>query len=99
MTPAAIYDAVLMNPPFCGTHWMDHVRHAFAFLKPGGRLRAILPASAEVAETKKHLAFRRWAEQHARRWGWQWRRMPAESFASVGTRINTVVLELRAKGE
>ncbi|MEL6427473.1 MAG: DUF4942 domain-containing protein, partial [Pseudomonadota bacterium] len=22
MRPAAIYDAVLMNPPFCGTHWM-----------------------------------------------------------------------------
>ncbi len=95
--PAApIYDLVIMNPPFVGTHWMDHVKHAFDFLAPNGELRAILPASAEVGSTKKHETFRAWASKHAPR-GWMrglWRDLPAESFASVGTRINTVVLTM-----
>ncbi|WBU58589.1 DUF4942 domain-containing protein [Paracoccus sediminicola] len=91
-----IYDCVVMNPPFYHTTWADHVRHAFDFLKPGGELRAILPASAEVGSTAKHERFRAWAESHAPR-GWRrglWRDLPAESFASVGVRINTVVLTL-----
>lgn len=97
VAPAPVYDMVLMNPPFSGTHWADHIRHAFDFLAPGGELRAILPASAEVGSTARHETFRRWAEQHAPS-GWRrslWRDLPAESFASVGVRINTVVLTLR----
>lgn len=91
-----VYSCVAMNPPFYHTTWADHVRHAFDFLKPGGELRAILPASAEVGSTAKHERFRAWAESHAPR-GWRrglWRDLPAESFASVGVRINTVVLTL-----
>lgn len=99
--PQPIYNAVVMNPPFYGTHWMDHVRHAFAFLKPGGALRAILPVSAAVAETPKHLAFRRWIEANNRdRWayGRYFHDLPPESFAAAGTRINTVILSMK-KGE
>ena len=64
---------------------------------PGGELRAILPASAEVGSTAKHERFRAWAAQHFPR-GYrcqQWRDLPPESFASVGVRINTVVLTLQ----
>ncbi|MCE6959563.1 DUF4942 domain-containing protein [Cereibacter sphaeroides] len=94
-----VYDRVVMNPPFSGTEWMKHVRHAFDFLKPGGKLVAILPASAEVNETAQHLAFRRWAEKEGagRYYDRMWRDLPPESFASVGTRINTVVLTLVRK--
>lgn len=96
MNPTGDYSAVIMNPPFCSTHWMDHVRHAFDFLAPGGDLFAILPASAEVNESPKHLAFRRWAESVNRnRWGRLWRDLPPESFAASGTRVNTVVLTIR----
>lgn len=34
LRPDPVYDLVVMNPPFAGTHWMRHVRHAFDFLKP-----------------------------------------------------------------
>lgn len=95
MKPQPVYDAVVMNPPFAGTHWMNHVRHAFDFLKPGGELRAILPASAEVNETPAHLKFRAWAETFSPGWRGMWRDLPAESFSEVGVRINTVVLTLR----
>ncbi len=91
---APVYDCVVMNPPFAGIHWMGHVRHAWDLLKPGGRLRAVLPASAEVNESKAHLAFRRWAERESRdSWG-QWRALPPESFAETGTRIQTVILTM-----
>lgn len=93
---APTYDLVVMNPPFSGTHWMDHVRKAFDLLAPGGQLLAILPASAEVNETAKHLAFRRWAEKvNSDRYGRLFRDLPPESFAETGTRVQTVILELR----
>ena len=94
--PQPIYSAVVMNPPFYGTHWMEHVRHAFDFLKPGGTLHAILPASAEDGETAKHEEFRKWAQNQCSRWDRFWfREMPLESFAEAGTRISTVHFELR----
>ena len=97
MQPTATFDFVVMNPPFYGTHYMDHVKHAFEFLAPGGMLRAILPASAEVNESKKHTAFRAWAMKHNDLgWAGPFRDLPAESFRESGTMIQTVVLHLRA---
>ena len=87
------YTHVIMNPPFYGTHWMEHVTHAFDFLAPGGTLVAILPITAELGQSKKHIAFRKWAKNHTG-WGNGFNDLPAESFASSGTRINTVYLTL-----
>lgn len=100
MTPRPVYDFIPMNPPFYGTHWMEHVRHAFAFLAPGGVLRTVLPSSVEFGSTKQHVAFREWALSvaGAKRWGgdlW-YEDLPAESFASSGTRVQTCILELHA---
>lgn len=95
MQPQEIYDAVVMNPPFAGTHYMDHVMQAWAFLKPGGKLVAILPASASVNETPKHEKFRAWAAKVNRdRWSRVFTDLPAESFREVGVNINTVVMTL-----
>lgn len=97
VTPTPVFDAVIMNPPFYGTHWMEHIQHAWEFLAPGGRLLSILPVSAQVNETPKHLAFRRWAEKVGRHRSYErmFRDLPPESFAASGTRINTVVLDMR----
>lgn len=52
------YDRILMNPPFeKGQDW-QHVRRAFDWLKPGGRLVAIV--SASVAYSPKAQRFRDW---------------------------------------
>lgn len=90
-----IYTHVIMNPPFYGTHWMQHVTHAFDFLKPGGKLIAVLPITAELGQSKKHIAFRKWAQIRTR-YGTEpeFRDLPAESFRESGTRINTVFLTL-----
>ena len=94
--PRPIYDFVLMNPPFYGTHWMAHVEHAFRFLAPGGILKAVLPASAEVNETKKHIAFRKWIEPFKDySWMGAFEALPEGSFKESGTNIQTVILHLR----
>lgn len=49
------YDRVVMNPPFSNRQDVDHVRHAFSLLKPGGRVVAIVSAgsvNASAAERK-----------------------------------------------
>ena len=92
----AEFDFVFMNPPFYGVHYMDHVIHAYEFLKPGGTLLAILPVTAELGQTKKHKAFRKWVDKVNAGWFYKvFSDLPDESFASSGTRINTVTLELR----
>ena len=90
-TPSGDYDRVVMNPPFCGTHFVEHVAHAFEFLKPGGELVAILPATAQIRDTKKLRTFRDWAERNSARWY----DMPLGSFKESGTMVSTVTLCLR----
>lgn len=95
MEPQPSYTHVVMNPPFYGTHWMQHVVHAMGWLKPGGVLRAILPATAEIGQSKKHEQFRAWAKTQRYNYGRMWVDLPPESFADSGTRVQTVMLTLR----
>jgi hypothetical protein len=48
-----LFERILMNPPFSDSRWIAHFQHAMRFLKPGGRLIAILPGSV-----KEHLLTR-----------------------------------------
>lgn len=40
-----LFERILMNPPFSDSRWIAHFQHAMRFLKPGGRLIAILPGA------------------------------------------------------
>jgi hypothetical protein len=40
-------DRIVMNPPFSEGRWQAHVQHAASLVRPGGKLVAILPASAK----------------------------------------------------
>jgi len=80
--PRAEFDAVVMNPPFYGRHYVKHVRHALKFLKPGGTLVAILPATAHY--------------DHGEIDGGEWRDLPVGSFAEAGTNVPTGMLRMRA---
>lgn len=41
-------DVVLMNPPFAGRAWQDHLEHARKFVRAGGVIGAILPEGASI---------------------------------------------------
>lgn len=90
------FDLVLMNPPFDRGRDCDHVRHAWQFVKPGGRLVAIMSARAEYGEDKRHKALHRLIEQaepaRGRSFWWD---LPERSFAHAGTNVNTVCLMMR----
>ena len=79
--PTPSFGHVVMNPPFYGRHYAKHVNHALKFLKPGGRLTAILPATARYDHG---LVDGRWHD------------LPVGSFSESGTNINTTVLTLFA---
>ena len=92
MQPTPRYDRVVMNPPFAaGNLDIDHVLHAYEFLKPGGRLIAIMSASVEFNDSVKARSFR----EMVKRQGGHFNDNPARSFSSVGTNVNTVTLEWR----
>ncbi len=44
--PVQQFDRIVMNPPFDQGRWQAHLQHAASMVAPGGRLVAILPASA-----------------------------------------------------
>lgn len=90
--PQAEFDRVVMNPPFYGKHWAKHVRHAFKFLKPGGVMVAILPATAQYDNSDliaDMLQTGQWADN-------PWRDLPVGSFAAAGTNVSTCMLRLRS---
>lgn len=89
-----LFDRVVMNPPFDRERDIDHVVHALRFLKPDGVLVAIMSAGTEHRETKKSIAFREKIEAM----GGGFEELPAGSFSTVGTNINTVVLKVCANG-
>jgi len=92
--PSRTYDRVVMNPPFDRERDIDHVMHAFKFLKPGGRLVSVMSAGTEFRETKKSAAFRKFVEER----NGTFVDLPPRSFASVGTNCNTVILIINEDG-
>ena len=80
-TPIPGFDVVVMNPPFYGRHYVKHVLHALKFLKPGGTLVSILPATAHY--------------DHGELKG-EWRDLPVGSFSESGTNVPTGMLKMRA---
>ena len=79
--PDPVFHYVVMNPPFAGKHYQKHVEHAKKFLKPGGKLVSILPATAHYDHG--------YCGDPAKRWNACWKDLPIASFKDSGTNINT----------
>ncbi len=81
------YDKIIMNPPFEKLQDIDHVKHAYDMLNPGGRLVAIMSESPFFNSAKKAEAFRTWLEDV----GGISEKLPENSFKSSerSTGVNT----------
>lgn len=82
------FDRVLMNPPFENQQDIDHVRHAFKFLKEGGRLVSVMGAGAFYNSNKKATEFRAWADNL----GAEYFPLPDNSFKASGTGVATYLI-------
>jgi phospholipid N-methyltransferase len=89
-TPEPVYDCVMMNPPFESGQDMQHVRHAFAFLKPGGRLVAVMSPGPFFRQDKAACAFRDWFDGMAG----EREELPAGSFKESGTGAGAVLVTI-----
>jgi predicted RNA methylase len=88
--PKRVYDRVLMNPPFGKRADLDHVEHALKFVKPGGRLVAVMSAGVTFRQDARSVAFR---EQVAR-CGGTIEHLPEGSFRESGTNVNALIVAM-----
>lgn len=77
--PLPRFDRILMNPPFNGGADIKHVLHALKFLKPGGRLVAIVANGPRQNDKLKPLCE-------------SWEVLPAGTFEHAGTMVNCVLM-------
>ncbi len=94
------YDRIVMNPPFENGQDIDHIRHAFKLLAPGGRLVSVTSEGPFCRVDNKSVAFRDWLEDV----GAKVERLPEDSFmgteafraTSIRTRLVTITKEANA---
>lgn len=82
------FDIIGMNPPFARQVDIDHVLHAFEFLKPGGRLVSVMSAGAMHRVNKKATEFREFVWSH----GGQFYPLPDGAFSESGTEVHTCIV-------
>jgi hypothetical protein len=79
------WDAIVMNPPFTKGRGVEHIRHAYWLLAVGGRLVAIMSEHPFFAQHRHDAEFRVWLSEV----GGSSERLPADTFASSGTGVQT----------
>ena len=78
-------DAVAMNPPFTRNQDIQHVRHAFACLRPGGRLASIVSEHGFAGNERECTEWRGWLRSLSAKI----EIIPAGAFKKSGTSIQT----------
>jgi ubiquinone/menaquinone biosynthesis C-methylase UbiE len=86
--PYPAFDVCAMNPPFEKQADIDHVMHAYRFLKPGGRLVSIMSASITFRSNKKTVEFRAFLSSV----GAEIIENAADAFKASGTMVRTVTI-------
>jgi hypothetical protein len=87
------FDAVLLNPPFAVAGaplaYSAHIRHAWEFLRPGGRLAAIAPAGLTFRQDRATREFRAFVGEHG-----SYAPLERHAFDEAGTAVATVLVTL-----
>lgn len=94
VTPNAVYDRVVLNPPFSGGKDAAHIRHAMEFLKPGGVLVAIASTQWQTHDTKPAKDFRSFLAAA----GAEIESIQAGAFKDSGTMVATTLITIRKPG-
>ena len=93
--PKPQYDRVVMNPPFARQDDIRHVMHATRFLKPGGRLVAVMSSSVRFRTNKLTTEFRDFVDASPH--GAISENLPEGSFKESGTGVNACIVTFGAE--
>ncbi len=85
------FDRIIMNPPFSKQQDVDHVQHAYELLAPGGVLVAVMAAGITFRDNAKTMDLRNCIAACRG----EIDPLPAGSFKSSGTGVNTVIVRMR----
>lgn len=85
------YDAVTMNPPFCKSQDLAHVRHAYQFLREGGRLVSVMSPGFTFRSDRKAVEFRAWLDDC----GGEVTPLAPGTFKASGTMVSSVLVKIR----
>lgn len=101
------FDRIVMNPPFTKHADVEHVTHAFKFLKHGGRLVSVMSSHVTFADDSTCREFREFAKENGSSKalmaagclvtlcdGAPFYLLPSKAFASSGTNVSTVAIVL-----
>ena len=92
------YDRIIMNPPFRKNQDILHVSRAYAMLKPGGRLVAVMSNSWRTGLQKKQKAFREWLEGMGDQFS-SVEEVEAGTFKESGTNIAACIVVLDRRSD
>lgn len=88
--PDEKFDRIIMNPPFENGADMDHVASALGWLKPSGRLVAVMSAMAGERNRRKDKAFKQLIGEHSA----TRTELPPKAFAESGTNVACVLVQI-----
>ena len=89
-SPTGLTDVVVGNPPFAKRADVHHIRHAWKFLRPGGRLVEIASVGVMHRDDALGSEFRSFVAAHGR-----FEELPEGSFIESGTSVRTCLVLLR----
>ncbi len=95
--PERVYDRIVMNPPFAKQADIKHVLHALQFLKPGGRLVAIMSNGSTFRTDRRTTEF----NAALASFGASVEKLPDGAFKESGTMVATILvtIDLPTPGE
>lgn len=83
------YDYIFMNPPFQGTTYIRHIKHALLMLKSNGTLSAIVPGGFLTGKTKLDEELLNEIAMYGNIY-----KNPKKSFSDSGTDVETYIITL-----
>jgi predicted RNA methylase len=86
-----VFDKVVMNPPFTKQQDIDHILHAWKFLRQGGILVSIVSESPFFRQNIKSIQFRQWLEYNEA----EVIELAAGDFKESGTMIKTRIIKVK----
>jgi hypothetical protein len=82
------YDRIVANPPFTKNQDIDHIRHMFKCLKPGGRMVSVASTHWAISNSRREREFREWLESECA----DTLTVEAGTFKESGTSVAAVIV-------